>query len=96
MITYRAHREPMGWSTQAWNRDRHEWPYAMLLLDQYGRRIIETKHASQSSLQMEVEVSAKRIKAGKPNRGGQVPSRLDVSGVPEAVWRKWMKGATGE
>ena len=32
--------------------------------------------------------STRRIKEGKPNRGGQVHTRIDVDGIPESVWQK--------
>lgn len=70
-------------------RDRRQWPYVMWLLDQHGNPIIETVHASESSLQMEVRVSAKRVAGGKPNHGGQIPSRIAVDGLPESVWKPW-------
>lgn len=79
-----------GWTKQCVNRDRQIWPYAHLLSDQHHNLIIETIHTDRHSLQMEVQASGSRIKKGEPNLGGQVPTRVDVMGVPAAVWRGWL------
>lgn len=79
-----------GWTRGALQRDRRRWPYAMLLSDQHGNLIIETVHGSLSSLRMDVEASANRISEGKPNRGGQIPTTVDVMGVEPATWREWI------
>jgi hypothetical protein len=80
----------VGFTRDCANRDRRRWPDATLLSDQHGHLIYQATHATEASLQMDVRSSASRIKEGGSNLGGQIPTSIDVDGVPEAVWRKWI------
>jgi hypothetical protein len=80
--------QPKGFTTQAVNRNRCHWSYVLLLSDQHGHRMFETVHICKSSRQVEVMACTRRIKEGRPNRGGQIPTRIDVDGIPESVWQK--------
>lgn len=84
----------IGFTRDCIDRDRRQWPYATLLSDQYGHLIYQATHATESSLQMDVESSARLIKEGKPNRGGQIPTSIAVDGVSDPVWRKWIDDDT--
>lgn len=53
------------------------WPYEATLFDQFGGVIIQTVHKSKSSFDMDCNVMKLRIKEGKPNRGGQIPTRVE-------------------
>lgn len=81
--------ERQGWTQQSVRRSRQQWPYAHLLSDQHGNLIIETVHGGESSLRIEVQTSAKRIRDGTPNRGGQIATTIDVDGLDRAAWQAW-------
>jgi len=76
---------------QAINRDRRQWPYAHMLSDQHGKRMIETVHATESSLQTEVRASFARITEAKPNRGNQIPTYISVDGLAPSIWEQWAR-----
>jgi hypothetical protein len=78
-----------GFTQATARRDRERWPYAHALTATDGTLLIETIHGSEHSLRMEIEVSASRIAAAEPNRGGQIPGRIDVDGLAEETWRPW-------
>ena len=80
------------WTKQCLNRDRSQWPYAHWLYDQDGEIVIETTHRDKTSLRIECNISVKRIKEGRPNRGGQIPTGISVDGLPETEWRQWVCG----
>lgn len=75
---------------QAIERDRNRWPYVHMLTDQHGKRMIETVHGSESSLQIEVQASAQCITDAKSNRGGQIATTISVDGLSDSVWQQWL------
>lgn len=77
-------------SGSARHRNRDRYPYAHLLLSTNGELLVETVHGSLQSIEVEVAVSAARIRAGQPNRGGQVPGQIVVDGVPDNIRHRWI------
>lgn len=59
------------------------WPYEATLFDQSGNIIIQTVHKSKASFDLEVKVMKDRVAEGKPNIGGQIPTRVEVRQLPQ-------------
>lgn len=81
----------VGFTRYCTDRDRRKWPYASLLSDQHGHLIFQAAHGTELDLKMSVRAYGKRIREAKPNRGGQIPTTIDVSGVARSTWQGWLQ-----